>query len=146
VHRVLTHIRSWMSSLAARRRWATSTATSNPDDLCYVDTRQDAAIVAPMMGDRYAPFRLIAPGIDATMAPMGCLIGDLNEDGLPDLVVYYWGRTPAAFLRIDNGPGTLDTPPSAAATSRWNWWPATCAGSPARRCLPTSTATATSTY
>src|SRR5262249_10132244 len=35
----------------------------------------------------------------ATMAPMGCLPGDLNEDGLADLLVYYWGRTPVAFLR-----------------------------------------------
>jgi enediyne biosynthesis protein E4 len=29
---------------------------------------------------------------------MGCLAGDLNEDGGADLVVYYWGRTPVAFL------------------------------------------------
>jgi hypothetical protein len=30
---------------------------------------------------------------------MGCLPGDLNEDGHMDLLVYYWGRTPIAFLR-----------------------------------------------
>jgi hypothetical protein len=30
---------------------------------------------------------------------MGCLPGDLNEDGLMDVLVYYWGRTPVAFLR-----------------------------------------------
>jgi len=33
------------------------------------------------------------------MAPMGCLPGDLNEDGSLDVLVYYWGRTPVAFLR-----------------------------------------------
>jgi hypothetical protein len=33
------------------------------------------------------------------MAPQGCLITDLNEDGLMDVVVFYWGRTPIAFLR-----------------------------------------------
>ncbi|HZD94892.1 MAG TPA: VCBS repeat-containing protein, partial [Candidatus Sulfotelmatobacter sp.] len=33
------------------------------------------------------------------------LIGDLNEDGLLDIVVYYWGRTPAAFLRKAGTPG-----------------------------------------
>ena len=38
-----------------------------------------------------------------TMAPMGCLPGDLNEDGLMDLLVYYWGRTPIAFLHRDTG-------------------------------------------
>jgi hypothetical protein len=30
---------------------------------------------------------------------MGCIPGDLNEDGLLDVLVYYWGRTPIAFLR-----------------------------------------------
>jgi hypothetical protein len=30
---------------------------------------------------------------------MGCLPGDFNEDGLRDVLVYYWGRTPIIFLR-----------------------------------------------
>ncbi len=30
---------------------------------------------------------------------MGCLPGDMNEDGLMDILVYYWGRSPIAFLR-----------------------------------------------
>ena len=30
---------------------------------------------------------------------MGVLAGDFNEDGLLDLLVYYWGRTPVLFLR-----------------------------------------------
>ena len=30
---------------------------------------------------------------------MSCVPGDLNEDGLTDVLVYYWGRTPLAFLR-----------------------------------------------
>ena len=34
-----------------------------------------------------------------TMAPMGCLPGDMDEDGRMDLLVYYWGRSPIAFLR-----------------------------------------------
>ena len=43
----------------------------------------------------------------ATMAPMGCLPGDFDEDGRLDLLVYYWGRTPVLFLRA-----------AAAATGR----------------------------
>src|SRR5262249_37324543 len=35
----------------------------------------------------------------ATMCPMGCLIADLNEDGLMDVLVVYWGRSPIVYLR-----------------------------------------------
>jgi enediyne biosynthesis protein E4 len=37
------------------------------------------------------------------MAPMGCLPGDLNEDGLMDVIVYFWGRTPVAFMQKEEG-------------------------------------------
>lgn len=37
------------------------------------------------------------------MAPMGCLPADMNEDGAKDILVYYWGRTPVAFIKQDNG-------------------------------------------
>jgi hypothetical protein len=30
---------------------------------------------------------------------MGCLPGDFNEDGLQDVLAYYWGRTPIAFIK-----------------------------------------------
>jgi hypothetical protein len=30
---------------------------------------------------------------------MGCVLGDLTESGRTDLTVYYWGRSPVAFLR-----------------------------------------------
>src|SRR5262249_44482122 len=51
---------------------------------------------------RYRPFALDPSPMpyDAdTMAPMGCLPGDLDEDGRMDVLVYYWGRPPIAFLR-----------------------------------------------
>src|SRR5260370_38139072 len=43
------------------------------------------------------------------MAPMGCLGADLNEDGLMDVLVYYWGRTPVAFLRKTGKPGVASS-------------------------------------
>ena len=38
------------------------------------------------------------------MAPMGCLPLDANEDGLMDIVVYYWGRSPVVFLQQQPQP------------------------------------------
>jgi enediyne biosynthesis protein E4 len=33
------------------------------------------------------------------MAPSGCLLGDFNEDGLTDVLVHFWGRSPILYLR-----------------------------------------------
>jgi hypothetical protein len=57
---------------------------------------------APGTGERFAPF---SPDpsplvVDPQKAlPTGALIGDYNEDGLADLLVYYWGRSPIVHLR-----------------------------------------------
>jgi hypothetical protein len=86
-----------------------------PNDLVYVDPRVDQVIVAPVPGTRnkrsatYEPFALTPSPLSfnpPTMAPTGCMIGDFNEDGLADILVYYWGRSPILFLQRD-GPGTL---------------------------------------
>src|SRR5579859_2976779 len=74
------------------------------NDACYVDTRTNRVVVAPVpgTGSRFAPFALTPeplPYDPATMAPMGCLPGQLAESGLTDLLVYYWGRPPIAYLQ-----------------------------------------------
>jgi hypothetical protein len=33
------------------------------------------------------------------MAPTGCLLGAFNEDGLTDVLVYFWGRSPIIYLQ-----------------------------------------------
>jgi hypothetical protein len=104
----LQHISAWVSSVGAAVAMQDLDGDGLPNDVCYVDTRTDQVIVAPVPGTpaRYQPFTL-DPGpalLDRnTMAPMGCLPGDLNEDGLMDLIVYYWGRTPLAFLKLKAG-------------------------------------------
>jgi hypothetical protein len=100
----LQNITSWISSVGAAVALNDLDGDDLPNDVCYVDTRTNQTIVAPAPGTpaRYAPFALTAaplPYDEATMAPMGCLPADLNEDGLMDAVVYYWGRTPVAFLQ-----------------------------------------------
>lgn len=104
VHPSLKNIAAWISSVGAAAAPGDLDGNGLPDDVCYVDTRTDMVIVAPVPGTgaRYKPFSLSPSPLpyDAdTMAPMGCLLGDLNEDGQVDILVYYWGRTPIAFLR-----------------------------------------------
>lgn len=101
-------ISAWISSVGAGVALNDLDGDGLPNDVCYVDTRSDQVIVAPAPGtpQRYRPF-VLDPGPlhfdPAVMAPMGVLPGDFNEDGLTDVLVYYWGRPPILFLRRD-GP------------------------------------------
>ena len=100
----LRRVASWISSVGAAVALNDLDGDGLPNDVCYVDTRIDKVIVAPVPGTpaRYQPFSLdpiTLPYDKATMAPMGCLPGDFNEDGLEDVLAYYWGRTPVAFIK-----------------------------------------------
>ena len=103
VNKSLERISAWISSVGAGVALNDLDNDGLSNDLCYVDTRTDQVVLAPVPGtsQRYQPFSLNAgTAFDrSTMAPMGALIADLNEDGLMDVLVYYWGRTPIAFLR-----------------------------------------------
>jgi enediyne biosynthesis protein E4 len=109
VHPSLRHIAGWVSAVGAAVALHDLDGDGLPNDVCYVDTRTDQVIVAPVPGTpaRYAPFVLTPdplPYDPQTMAPMGSLPGDFNEDGLPDILVYYWGRSPVLFLRKSGVP------------------------------------------
>ncbi len=119
----LDHISAWISSVGASIALSDLDGDQRPNDVCYVDVRNDQVIVAPAPIEendgstlRYTAFALEI-GADLfdrrTMAPTGCLPGDLNEDGSTDLLVYFWGRTPIAFLRRRASNGS--SPQSAAA-------------------------------
>src|SRR5262249_32556766 len=110
VHPSLKRISAWLSSVGAGVALADLDGDGLPNDLCQVEPRADQVIVAPVpgTGDRYKPFTLApnpVPYDPSIMAPMGCLGADLNEDGLMDILVYYWGRTPVAYLRKTGKPG-----------------------------------------
>jgi len=119
VHPSLEHISAWISAVGAGVALNDLDGDGLPNDVCYVDTRRDQVVVAPVPGTpaRYQPFILDPaplPYDPATTAPMGCLPGDFNEDGLKDLLVYYWGRTPIVFLRQQ---GTGSQTPSLTGNS-----------------------------
>jgi hypothetical protein len=102
VHPSLRHVAGWVSATGAAVALNDLDGDGLSNDVCLVDPRTDRVTIAPAPGDapRYEPFVLDAgPLYDPSrMAPMGCLPGDLNEDGLTDVLAYYWGRTPIAFL------------------------------------------------
>jgi hypothetical protein len=100
----LRRIAAWVSSVGAAVALNDLDGDGLPNDVCYVDTRIDKVIVAPVPGTpaRFQPFALDPLTVHyepATMAPMGCLPGDFNEDGLVDVLAYYWGRTPVIFIK-----------------------------------------------
>ena len=104
VHPSLQRISAWISTLGAAAAMEDLDGDGLPNDLIYIDPRTDLVTVAPVpgTGNRYAPFTLNPaplPYDPATMAPMGVVPGDFNEDGLMDILVYYWGRSPVIFLR-----------------------------------------------
>jgi hypothetical protein len=115
VHPSLQRISAWISSLGAAVALADLDGDGLPNDLCSIDPRTDLVTVAPVPGTgaRFQPFALNPAPLpyDAeTTAPMGVLAGDFNEDGLMDLLVYYWGRTPVLFLRKKEAAGSRGAP------------------------------------
>ncbi|MEY2409449.1 MAG: enediyne biosynthesis protein [Verrucomicrobiota bacterium] len=111
VHPSLERISAWVSSLGAAATLADLDGDGLPNDLIYVDPRTDLVTVTPVpgTGERYAPFAIDSSfwannSYDpATIAPMGSVAGDFNEDGWLDLMIYFWGRTPVLYLRKPDG-------------------------------------------
>lgn len=122
----LQHIRSWISAVGASVALGDVDGDSLSNDVCAVDPRTDTVTVSGVPGERsrFAAFRLRPTGLDYndSMAPMGCVLGDLNEDGHQDALVYYWGRSPVMFLRrsgIDLGTAAFDARELVASVPRW---------------------------
>lgn len=104
VHPSLSRIAAWISAVGAGVALTDLDGDGLPNDICHVDPRTDSIIVSQAASKEirsYSPFTLDferATFDPASIAPMGCLPGDVNEDGRMDLLVYFWGRTPLAFI------------------------------------------------
>lgn len=103
VHPSVRRISSFLSTVGAAVALNDMDGDGLSNDACYIDTRTDQIIVAPLKGtgDRYAPFALDQQSFfdRERMAPLGVLPSDVNEDGRVDIVAYYSGRSPLIFLR-----------------------------------------------
>ena len=104
VHPSFYNHASWVSAIGASVALADLDGDARANDLCSVDPRSDEVLAAPVPGTapRFGSFLLKPAGLPydrRTMAPMGCMVGDFNEDAAADFLVYYWGRTPVLFLR-----------------------------------------------
>ncbi len=100
---------AWISAFGAAVALGDVDGDGLPNDACLVDVRDDSVNVLPVPGSQarahsYAAFTLEPSVRRAEVAPMGCLLADLDEDGALDVLVYYWGRPPLAFLRLAQEP------------------------------------------
>lgn len=81
------------------------------NDLCQTDVRTKSMFIspAPATGERFAPFSVdFGALVDrVTVHPSICRFADMNEDGLSDLFVTFYGRAPLMLLR--KAPTTLAT-------------------------------------
>ena len=152
VHPSLERISAWVSSLGAAATLADLDGDGLPNDLIYVDPRTDLVTITPVpgTGERYKPFALDSSfwphnSYDlSTIAPMGTLAGDFNEDGLLDLMIYFWGRTPVIYLsKSDATAGMPRSLTMSVFALRELVIPASAGIRPARR-KPISMAMATS--
>src|SRR5436190_5935512 len=108
-----------------------------PNDLCLTDVRAKTAMVEPVpgTGNRYEPFVLNFGRLFDQVRewPSVCRIADMNEDGLEDIFIAFYGRPPLLLLRrnsADQKPHSPISMDSFTVTElvpglAQRWWTAT---------------------
>jgi enediyne biosynthesis protein E4 len=138
INQTATHMQFYFYQIGASAALGDLDGDGLPNDLCLTDPRTKTVTVMPVPGTgaRYAPFVLDAgPLVDrVTEHPSVCRIADMNEDGLADVFVAYWGRPPLLFLRrapADLKPGaplslaSFKVVELVAHAEGQRWWTAT---------------------
>jgi enediyne biosynthesis protein E4 len=101
----LERIESWISSVGASVGAFDLRGLGRSGDGCLTDPRDDQLRIFPVPhsgGESFEPFELVPRGLryDDTMAPIGCVPTDIDQDGRQDVIAYYWGRSPVIFRNV----------------------------------------------
>jgi hypothetical protein len=137
VNKTATHMQFYFYQVGESAALADLDGDGLPNDLCLTDVRAKTMTVGPVpgTGDRYAPF---APDFGnlfdrVTEYPSVCRIADMNEDGLADIFVAFYGRPPLLLLHRAPDGQQPPAPLSMASFSvvelvpglSQRWWTAT---------------------
>lgn len=102
VNKTAAHMQFYFYQIGASAALGDLDGDGLPNDLCLTDVRAKTAMVRPVpgTGDRYAPFALdFGTLVDrVTEYPTVCRFADMNEDGLTDILVSFYGRPPLTLL------------------------------------------------
>jgi hypothetical protein len=137
VNKTASHMGFYLYQIGASAALGDLDGDGLPNDLCLTDVRAKTAIERPVpgTGDRYTAFeldfgKLVDP---VTEYPTVCRFADMNEDGLADIFVAFYGRPPLLLLRRappDLKPGAPLSMGSFAVVElvpglSQRWWTAT---------------------
>ncbi|HEY0098918.1 MAG TPA: VCBS repeat-containing protein [Pyrinomonadaceae bacterium] len=137
VNKTAKHMQFYFYQVGASAALGDLDGEGLPNDLCLTDVRAKALTVSPVpgTGDRYAPFTVdFGSLVDrVTVYPSVCRIADMNEDGLADIFVAFYGRPPLLLLHRASGDAKSPAPLSMASFSiselipglSERWWTAT---------------------
>jgi enediyne biosynthesis protein E4 len=103
VNKSASHMQFYFYQIGASAALGDLDGDGLPNDLVITDVRAKSVMVMPVpgTGNRYAPFVLdFGKFFDpVTEYPTVVRIADMNEDGLADIFVGYYGRPPLLLLR-----------------------------------------------
>lgn len=134
VNKTATHMQFYFYQVGESAALGDLDGDGLPNDLCLTDVHTKSMMISPVPGTgaRYAPFVVDFGNLfdRVTEYPSVCRVADLNEDGLADLFVAFYGRPPLLLLRRAPSDLQAQAPLSMASFSavelvpglNQRWW------------------------